>query len=123
MSLMAIGMPWSGPRFWPALSSAVRRVACSRGPSRSATTQPGACGWLPPGTTLESTPPLLERGIRVVDLSADYRLRDVKVYEQWYKEPPLDAANLTKAVYGLPEVYGDAINVAKLIANPGCYPQ
>jgi N-acetyl-gamma-glutamyl-phosphate reductase len=82
-----------------------------------------AFGCLPHGTSMESIPPLLARGIRVVDLSADYRLRDVKVYEQWYKEEHHDAANLAKAVYGLPEVYGDAINTAKLIANPGCYPQ
>jgi N-acetyl-gamma-glutamyl-phosphate reductase len=67
--------------------------------------------------------PLLERGIRVIDLSADYRLRDVKLYEHWYKESHHDAKNLAHAVYGLPEVYGDAINDAKLIANPGCYPQ
>jgi N-acetyl-gamma-glutamyl-phosphate reductase len=82
-----------------------------------------AFGCLPHGTSMESIPPLLERGIRVIDLSADYRLRDVKVYEQWYKETHHDAKNLAHAVYGLPEVYGDAINGAKLIANPGCYPQ
>jgi N-acetyl-gamma-glutamyl-phosphate reductase len=72
---------------------------------------------------MESIPPLLDRGIRVIDLSADYRLRDAAVYQQWYKEPHHDAANLAHAVYGLPEVYGDRINSAKLIANPGCYPQ
>jgi N-acetyl-gamma-glutamyl-phosphate reductase len=78
---------------------------------------------LPHGNSMESIPPLLDRGIRVVDLSADYRLRDVKVYEEWYKEKHQDTTNLAHAVYGLPEVYGDAINSAKLIANPGCYPQ
>lgn len=82
-----------------------------------------AFGCLPHGTSMESIPPLLERGIRVVDLSADYRLRDAKLYEQWYKEAHHDAKNLAPAVYGLPEVYGDAINSAKLVANPGCYPQ
>jgi N-acetyl-gamma-glutamyl-phosphate reductase len=82
-----------------------------------------AFGCLPHGTSMESIPPLLERGIRVVDLSADYRLRDAKVYQEWYKETHHDAANLAHAVYGLPEVYGDYINDAKLIANPGCYPQ
>ena len=80
-------------------------------------------GCLPHGTSMESVPPLLERGIRVVDLSADYRLRDAAVYQEWYKEPHHDAANLAHAVYGLPEVYGDRINAAKLVANPGCYPQ
>ncbi|MFO0826046.1 MAG: N-acetyl-gamma-glutamyl-phosphate reductase [Gemmataceae bacterium] len=78
---------------------------------------------LPHGNSMESIPPLLERGIRVVDLSADYRLRDVNVYEQWYKEKHQDTANLANAVYGLPEVYGDAVHTAKLVANPGCYPQ
>ncbi len=82
-----------------------------------------AFGCLPHGTSMESIPPLLERGIRVVDLSADYRLRDARVYEEWYKETHRDAGNLAKAVYGLPEVYGSAIDTAKLIANPGCYPQ
>jgi N-acetyl-gamma-glutamyl-phosphate reductase len=82
-----------------------------------------AFGCLPHGTSMESIPPLLERGIRVVDLSADYRLRDPKVYEAWYKETHHDTANLAHAVYGLPEVYGEAIDGARLVANPGCYPQ
>jgi N-acetyl-gamma-glutamyl-phosphate reductase len=82
-----------------------------------------AFGCLPHGTSMESIPPLLERGIRVIDLSADYRLRDARVYQEWYKEPHHDAANLAQAVYGLPEVYGDKIRDAKLVANPGCYPQ
>jgi N-acetyl-gamma-glutamyl-phosphate reductase len=82
-----------------------------------------AFGCLPHGTSMESIPPLLECGIRVVDLSADYRLRDAKVYEQWYKETHHDPGNLAQAVYGLPEIYGERINPAKLIANPGCYPQ
>jgi N-acetyl-gamma-glutamyl-phosphate reductase len=72
---------------------------------------------------MESIPPLIERVIRVIDLSADYRLRDAKVYQEWYKESHDDAANLAHAVYGLPELFGDRINGAKLIANPGCYPQ
>ena len=66
---------------------------------------------------------LIERGIRVVDLSADYRLRDAKVHEQWYGEPPHDAANRKHAVYGLPELYAAHIKTARLVANPGCYPQ
>jgi N-acetyl-gamma-glutamyl-phosphate reductase len=82
-----------------------------------------AFGCLPHGTSMESIPPLLDRGIRVIDLSADYRLRDARVYREWYKEPHHDDANLGHAVYGLPEVYGDRVNAAKLVANPGCYPQ
>jgi N-acetyl-gamma-glutamyl-phosphate reductase len=68
-------------------------------------------------------PALLERGLRVVDLSADYRLRDPNVYAQWYGESHGDLAHLAQAVYGLPEIYGDDIAGARLVANPGCYPQ
>ena len=82
-----------------------------------------AFGCLPHGTSMESIPPLLARDIRVIDLSADYRLRDVAVYEEWYKEKHRDAANLAHAVYGLPEIYGSYLAGAKLVANPGCYPQ
>ncbi len=82
-----------------------------------------AFGCLPHGTSMEAIPPLLEQGIRVVDLSADYRLRDPHQYEEWYKEVHHDTVNLAQAVYGLPEIYAQRIDQAKLIANPGCYPQ
>jgi N-acetyl-gamma-glutamyl-phosphate reductase len=82
-----------------------------------------AFGCLPHGTSMEAVPPLLDRGIRVIDLSADFRLRDAKVYEEWYKETHHDTKNLAHAVYGLPELFGDSIKDARLIANPGCYPQ
>jgi N-acetyl-gamma-glutamyl-phosphate reductase len=82
-----------------------------------------AFGCLPHGVSAECVKPLLERGIRVVDLSADYRLRDARVFEAYYGEPPHDPANLARAVYGLPEVYGAKIDGADLVANPGCYPQ
>src|SRR5437867_4150863 len=72
---------------------------------------------------MNTLPALLDRGVRVVDLSADYRLRDPNVYAQWYGESHHDLVNLTQAVYGLPEIYGDDIRTAQLIANPGCYPQ
>jgi N-acetyl-gamma-glutamyl-phosphate reductase len=72
---------------------------------------------------MEAVAPLLERGIRVVDLSADYRLRDPNQYGEWYGEPHHDTANLAHAVYGLPELHDDAIRTARLVANPGCYPQ
>ena len=82
-----------------------------------------AFGCLPHGVSAESIKPLLARGIRVVDLSADYRLRDPFAYATWYGQAHHDTDNLAQAVYGLPEVYGDRINNAKLVANPGCYPQ
>jgi N-acetyl-gamma-glutamyl-phosphate reductase len=72
---------------------------------------------------MSSLPALLNRAVRVIDLSADYRLRDPNVFAQWYGESHLDLAHLTHAVYGLPEIYGDEIATAKLVANPGCYPQ
>lgn len=82
-----------------------------------------AFGCLPHGTSMEAIPPLMARGIRVIDLSADYRLRDPGVYAEWYKEAHHDPANLAHAVYGLPELYADTIRDARLVANPGCYPQ
>ncbi len=80
-------------------------------------------GCLPHGASMASVPPLLALGMKVIDLSADYRLRDSTVYETWYKEPHHDAANLAHAVYGVPELNAERIRTATLIANPGCYPQ
>jgi N-acetyl-gamma-glutamyl-phosphate reductase len=82
-----------------------------------------AFGCLPHGVSMTALPALLQRGLRVIDLSADYRLRDPNVYAQWYGESHRDLAHLAQAVYGLPEVYGDDIPTAQLLANPGCYPQ
>jgi len=64
---------------------------------------------------------VLDAGCKCVDLSADFRLRDVAVYEQWYGEHPVPDL-LPEAVYGLTEVYRDRIGGARLVANPGCYP-
>jgi N-acetyl-gamma-glutamyl-phosphate reductase len=64
---------------------------------------------------------LLERGMKVVDLSADFRLRDPVTYERWYREHPAPEL-LERAVYGLPERYRERISGADLVANPGCYP-
>jgi N-acetyl-gamma-glutamyl-phosphate reductase len=82
-----------------------------------------AFGCLPHGVSMSTLPALLQRGVRVIDLSADYRLRDPNVYAQWYGESHEDLAHLAQAVYGLPELYGDEISTAQLLANPGCYPQ
>ncbi len=77
---------------------------------------------LPHGVAHEYAIGLLERGIRVIDLSADFRLRDAAVYEEFYDHPHPAPELLAEAVYGLPEVHGDAIRKARLIASPGCYP-
>lgn len=64
---------------------------------------------------------LLDAGVRVVDLSADYRLNDVAVYEQWYGVKHPDPDRMPSTVYGLPELFGDQIADQQLVANPGCY--
>jgi N-acetyl-gamma-glutamyl-phosphate reductase len=64
---------------------------------------------------------LRDRGVKVVDLSADFRLRDPEVYAEWYVEHP-EPELIDDAVYGLPELYRDQIAGAALVANPGCYP-
>jgi N-acetyl-gamma-glutamyl-phosphate reductase len=76
---------------------------------------------LPHAAAMDAARPLRQRGVRVIDLSADYRLRDAKVYSDWYDHAHTDPAGLREAVYGLPELYRDAIPAANLIANPGCY--
>src|SRR5215467_195753 len=65
---------------------------------------------------------LVEDGIRVVDLSADFRIKDVAVWEKWYKVKHAAPDLVAQAVYGLPEVNRDKISRARLVANPGCYP-
>lgn len=77
---------------------------------------------LPHTTSMQVVPKLLKRVALIIDLSADYRLKDYKVYEKWYGVKHLDKGNLKRAVYGLPELLRDEIKGAKLIANPGCYP-
>ncbi|MEA3367975.1 MAG: N-acetyl-gamma-glutamyl-phosphate reductase [Planctomycetota bacterium] len=76
---------------------------------------------LPHTASMTYAGPLLEAGTRVIDFSADYRLRTPGLYEAVYAAPA-DEANLQEAVYGLPELYRDRIPPARLIANPGCYP-
>ncbi|MFH1238631.1 MAG: N-acetyl-gamma-glutamyl-phosphate reductase [bacterium] len=63
-----------------------------------------------------------KKGNKIIDLSADFRLQDIKVYEQWYETRHLEPLLVKKAVYGLPELYKAKIKNAKIVANPGCYP-
>ncbi len=76
---------------------------------------------LPHKVSMGFVPKLLDAGVKVVDFSADYRLKNVDVYEKYYV-PHTDKANLAKAVYGLPELYREQIVGADLVANPGCFP-
>ncbi len=77
---------------------------------------------LPNGIAMQLVPALLKHGIRVIDFSADYRLKEPADYAQWYNKEHTDLENLRHAVYGLPEFYRDRIRTARLVANPGCYP-
>lgn len=77
---------------------------------------------LPHTESMHAAGKLLKAGLKVIDLSADYRLKSPKVYEQWYGHKHTDAKNIAKVVYGLPEFYRTKIKAAKFIANPGCYP-
>ncbi|NND91491.1 MAG: N-acetyl-gamma-glutamyl-phosphate reductase, partial [Granulosicoccus sp.] len=76
----------------------------------------------PNGTAMKQAPALLDKGTRVVDLSADFRLKDLAVWTQWYGMQHSSPEWVEKAVYGLPEVHREAIREAQLVANPGCYP-
>ncbi|MCX5712788.1 MAG: N-acetyl-gamma-glutamyl-phosphate reductase, partial [Candidatus Omnitrophica bacterium] len=77
---------------------------------------------LPHTVSMDLAPKLLKAGVKVIDLSADYRIKDVKVYEKAYNCKHKDKDNIAQAVYGLPELYRERIKKAKLVANPGCYP-
>jgi len=76
----------------------------------------------PHGVSAKLVPQLLEAGLKVIDLSGDFRLKDGAVYEKWYKHAPADEALLAQAVYGLSEVFGDQVEGIDFVSNPGCYP-
>ncbi len=86
----------------------------------------GACDVVffatPNGIAMQQTRDLLAQGVRIVDLAADFRIRDVAVWEKWYGMAHACPDLLTEAVYGLPELNREKIRTAQLIANPGCYP-
>jgi N-acetyl-gamma-glutamyl-phosphate reductase len=76
----------------------------------------------PHGVAMAQAPELLANGVKVIDLAADFRLKDQATFEKWYKIPHTAPELLEEAVYGLPELNREAIAKARLIANPGCYP-
>jgi len=76
----------------------------------------------PNAVAMEQAAALLDAGVRVIDLSADFRLRDVAEWEKWYGKKHAAPELVAQAVYGLPEVNRESIRAARLIANPGCYP-
>lgn len=75
----------------------------------------------PSGISLELVPQLIDAGLRVIDLSGDFRLKSGALYEQWYKHKPAADVYLNQAVYGLSEVFHEEIKGARFISNPGCF--
>lgn len=76
---------------------------------------------LPHGASKDVIPSLIEKGIKVIDLSGDFRYDDIKIYEKWYGTEHSSPELLSEAVYGLCELYRDKVKKARLIGNPGCY--
>ena len=76
----------------------------------------------PNGTAMAMAPQLIDAGVRIIDLAADFRLKRTAEWEEWYGLPHACPGLLEEAVYGLTEVNRDAIREARLVANPGCYP-
>jgi N-acetyl-gamma-glutamyl-phosphate reductase len=77
---------------------------------------------LPHAVSFEIVPELLDAGVKVIDLSADFRLKNADVYEEWYKVSHTAKNYIPEAVYGISELNGELIKKARLVANPGCYP-
>ncbi|MEW8218033.1 MAG: N-acetyl-gamma-glutamyl-phosphate reductase [Candidatus Thiodiazotropha taylori] len=76
----------------------------------------------PNGVAMKQVPELLQRGIRIIDLAADFRIKNQQTWEHWYGMSHACPEQLETAVYGLPELHREAIRSASLVANPGCYP-
>ncbi len=76
----------------------------------------------PNGVAMTHAPRLLKAGVRVIDIAADFRIKDVAVWERWYGMSHACPEFVAEAVYGLPERHREAIRSARLVANPGCYP-
>ena len=77
---------------------------------------------LPHKVSMGFVPKLLDAGVKVIDFSADYRIKDTDLYEKYYSVKHTDTENLAKAAYGLPELFREQIKGKNLIANPGCFP-
>lgn len=76
----------------------------------------------PHGVAMNEARTLIDKGVKVIDLAADFRLQDAQVFEQWYKMPHACPDVLSEAVYGLVELHRQRIRHARVVANPGCYP-
>lgn len=107
---------------FPALTGLVKLKCENLTPEQVAARCDVAFTCTPHGAAMEYGPAFAAAGKKLVDLSPDYRIRDRAVFEKWYKLPHTDAAGLSRAVYGLPELFRESIRGATLVANPGCYP-
>jgi len=76
----------------------------------------------PNGIAMKDTPALVKAGVRVIDVAADFRIKDIALWEKWYNMPHACPELVAEAVYGLPEVNRAKIAAARVVANPGCYP-
>lgn len=76
----------------------------------------------PHGVAMDQAPELINRGVKVIDLGADFRIKDTNEWSKWYGMEHRSIEAVNEAVYGLPELYRDEIRKARLVANPGCYP-
>lgn len=76
----------------------------------------------PHGVAMDMTPELVQNGVRVIDLGADFRIKDVEEWSKWYDMTHTCPDIVAESVYGLPEVYREEIKAARVVANPGCYP-
>jgi len=106
---------------YPALTGKCDQILQEIEPSQVAAQSEVAFTALPHQTSMDIVAALVEKDVRVIDLSADFRLRDAAVYARYYREHQAPQL-LAKAVYGLSELHRKAISKAALVANPGCYP-
>jgi len=109
-------------RYHPSLSGVVELIVEKVDIDRIAEVADVAFLALPHTVSMLYAGEILRRGLKVIDLSADYRLKDPATYQEFYGKPHADPENLQKAVYGLPEIFAEEIRKATLLANPGCFP-
>ncbi|MFA5027472.1 MAG: N-acetyl-gamma-glutamyl-phosphate reductase [Candidatus Methylomirabilota bacterium] len=109
-------------KIFPSLTGFVDLTCLPLDPARLAAEAEFVFLALPHKASMAAGADLVARGVRVLDLSADYRLKDPAAYPRWYGMEHTQTALLAEAVYGLPELHGEAIASARLVAVPGCYP-
>lgn len=116
-----VGVPLD--QVYPHLQSLINAECCSLDPKEMAKHCDLIFTALPHGHAQALAEPILEAGKKLIDLGADFRLKNRISYEKWYQHPPASPELLDKAVYGLPELgQREKVRNAQLIANPGCYP-